>query len=70
MTPVIISQFGNEDMDITEFGLTKKSDFYRCSYGECFRFMADKYMYRCAKPILDTVMITAGIKKAVTDLGI
>ncbi|MGB7707846.1 MAG: hypothetical protein WBL64_11180 [Nitrososphaeraceae archaeon] len=41
--------------------------------------MADKYMYRCAKPIPDTVMITAlsiilrrppDFKKPVTDLGI
>lgn len=79
MRPVVFSLFGNEDMDITEFGLTNKSDFNRCSYGECFRFMADKYMYRCAKPIPDTVMITASsiilrrppdFKKPVTDLGI
>lgn len=76
MTPVIISQFGNEDMDITEFGLTKKSDFYRCSYGECFSFIAYKYMHRCANPIPDTEMHInylrrlPGIKKAVTDLGI
>jgi len=38
MMPVIISLFGNEDMDITEFPLTNKSVFYLCSYGECFRF--------------------------------
>lgn len=66
-------------MDITEFGLTNKSDFNRCSYGECFRFIADKYMHRCAKPIPDTERITAlsiilrrppDFKKPVTDLGI
>jgi hypothetical protein len=66
-------------MDITEFGLTNKSDFNRCSYGECFRFIADKYMYRYAKPIADTERITAlsiilrrppDFKKPVTYLGI
>ncbi|MDW0278539.1 MAG: hypothetical protein QN721_10630 [Nitrososphaeraceae archaeon] len=76
---MFFSLFGNDDMDITEFGLTNKSDFYRCSYGECFRFIADKYMYRCAKPIPDTERITAlsiilrhppDFKKPVTDLGI
>lgn len=46
-------------MDITEFGLTNKSDFNGCSYGECFRFMADKYTYRCAKAIPDIERITA-----------
>ncbi len=59
MTPVIISLFGNEDMDITEFGLNNKSDFYQCSYGECFRFIAYKYMHCCANPIPDTERITA-----------
>ena len=34
MTPVVFSLFGNVDMGITEFGLTNKSDFYRCHYGE------------------------------------
>ena len=65
-------------MDIIEFGLTNKSDFYRCSYGECFRFIASKYMHRCAKPIADTERITAlsiilrttDFKKPVRDLGI
>ena len=66
-------------MDITESGLTNKSDFYRCSYGECFRFIPSKYMHRCAKPIADTESITAlsiilrrppDFKKPVTDLGI
>ena len=66
-------------MDITEFGLTKKSDFYRCSYGECFSFIAYKYMHRCANPIPDTERITAlsiilrrppDFNKPVTDLGI
>ena len=79
MTPVIISLFGNEDMDITEFRLTNKSVFYRCSYGECFRFIADKYIHRCPNPIPDTKRITAlsiilrcppDFKKPVTDLGI
>lgn len=76
MTPVIISLFGNEDMDITEFGLTNKSDFYRCSYGERFSFIAYKYMHRCANPIPDTEMHInylrrlPGIKKADTNLGI
>ena len=50
---------GNEDIDTTEFGLTKKSDFYRCSYSECFRLIADNYMKRYAKPIPDTERITA-----------
>jgi hypothetical protein len=66
-------------MDIIEFGLTNKSDFCRCSYGECFRFIADKYIHRCANPIPDTKRITAlsiilrcppDFKKPVTDLGI
>jgi hypothetical protein len=66
-------------MDIIEFGLTNKSDFYRCSYGECFRFIADKYIHRCPNPIPDTKRITAlsiilrcppDFKKPVTDLGI
>ena len=66
-------------MDITEFGLTNKSDFHRCSYGECFRYIADKYIHRCANPIPDTKRITAlsiilrrppDFKKLVTDLGI
>ena len=56
MMPVIISLFGNEDMDITEFPLTNKSVFYLCSYGECFRFIADKCMHCCANPIPDTEM--------------
>ena len=77
--PVIISLFGNEDMDITEFPLTNKSVFYRCSYGESFRFIADKYIHRCPNPIPDTKSITAlsiilrcppDFKKPVTDLGI
>ena len=50
---------GNEGIDTTEFGLTKKLDFYRCSYSECFRFIGDKYMQRCANPIPDTERITA-----------
>ena len=79
MRPVVFSLFGNEDMDITEFGLTNKSDFNRCSYGECFSCMADKYMYRCAKPIPDIERITAlsiilrrptDFKKPVRNLGI
>ena len=76
MTPVVFSLFGNEDIDTTEFGLTNKSAFYWCSYGECFRFLEDKYMQRCANPIPDTEMHInylrrlPGIKKAVTDLGI
>jgi hypothetical protein len=79
MTPVIISLFGNKDIDTTEFGLTNKSDFHRCSYGECFRLIADNYMKRYAKPIPDTERITAlsiilrrppDFKKPVTDLGI
>ncbi|CAN5428982.1 hypothetical protein BH18THE1_BH18THE1_09470 [soil metagenome] len=49
MTPVVFSLFGNEDIDITEFGLTNKSDFYRCSYYECFRFIANKYMKKMCK---------------------
>jgi hypothetical protein len=59
MTPVVFSLFGNEDIDTTEFGLTNKSAFYWCSYGECFRFLVDKYMQRCANPIPDTERITA-----------
>jgi len=76
MTPVVFSLFGNEDMSITEFGLTNKSDFYWCSYGECFRFIADMYMHCCANPIPDTEMHInylrrlPDIKKAVTVLGI
>jgi hypothetical protein len=70
---------GNEDIDTTEFGLTSKSDFYRCSYGECFRLTADKYMQGYAKLMPDTERITAlsiilrrypDFKKPVTDLGI
>jgi hypothetical protein len=59
MTPVVFSLFGNEDIDTTEFGLTNKSAFYWCSYSECFRFIVDKYMQRCANPIPDTERITA-----------
>ena len=76
MMPVIISLFGNEDMDITEFRLTNKSVFYRCSYGESFRFIADKCMHCFANPIPDTEMHInylrrlPDIKKAVTDLGV
>jgi hypothetical protein len=47
MRPIVFSLFGNEDIDTTEFGLTNKSDFYRCSYGECFRFIVDKYAKIC-----------------------
>jgi len=70
---------GNEGIDTTEFGLTKKLDFYRCSYSECFRLIAHNYMKRYAKPIPDTERITAlslilrrppDFKKPVTDLGI
>jgi hypothetical protein len=70
---------GNEDIDTTEFGLTKKSDFYRCSYSECFRIIADNYMQGYAKPLPNTELITAlslilrrppDFKKPVTDLGI
>ena len=76
MMPVIISLFGNEDMDITEFPLTNKSVSYLCSYGECFRFIADKCMHCCANPIPDTEMHInylrrlPDIKKAVTDSGV
>ena len=70
---------GNEDIDTTEFGLTNKSDFYRCSYSEYFRLIADNYMKRYAKLIPDTERVTAlsiilrrhpNFKKPVTDLGI
>ena len=79
MTPVVFSLFGNEDIYTTEFGLTNKSAFYWCSYGECFKFLVYKYMQRCANPIPDTERITAlslilrrppDFKKPVTDLGI
>ncbi len=70
---------GNEGIDTTEFGLTKKSDFYRCSYSECFRLIAHNYMQGYAKPMPNTERTTAlslilrrplDFKKPVTDLGI
>ena len=58
MRPIVFSLFGNEDIDTTEFGLTNKSDFYRCSYGERFRFIVDKYAKIC-KSYTYTERITA-----------
>ena len=49
MTPVVFSLFGNEDIDTTEFGLTNKSAFYWCSYGECFRFSSRQVYAKMCK---------------------